>query len=156
MKTVPELLRDAASIHEQRNEIYGANYKKFGNIMTALFPNGLKVKTKQDFDRLGVLIPIVSKIGRYAQNFDVLGGHPDSLDDIAVYAMMLRELDAEMVQSAEQAKASNFGINGFIQTPPFVPAVAKRDWLSDAEKFDHASDSVKEYFAIQEGKVKPE
>jgi len=155
MKSVPELLRDAAEIHEQRNKVYGTNYKKFGGVMVSLLPNGIDLKTKDDFNRFGALVAIISKIGRYVQNFSA-GGHPDSLDDISVYAMMLRELDAEMLQSAEQEKASNFGIDGFIQTPPFVPAVAKRDWLSDAEKFDHASDSVKEYFAIQEGKVKPE
>jgi hypothetical protein len=95
MKTVPELLRHAASIYEERNKIYGDNYKRFGSIVSLLFPNGLTLENEDDHNRFGVFVQIVSKITRYAECFE-LGGHIDSLDDTAVYAMMLQELDNEI------------------------------------------------------------
>lgn len=93
MKKVPEMLRDAANIYEERNKLYGDNYKRFGYIMKELFPQGLELKGPDDFNRYGVFVQVVSKITRYAENFD-RGGHADSLDDMAVYGMMLQELDS--------------------------------------------------------------
>ena len=89
---VPGYLNDAAKIYKQRNLIYGDSYKKFGKVMFVLFPDGVNAKGEDDLNRLGVLNMIVSKLMRYANNFSK-GGHDDSLDDIAVYAMMLKELD---------------------------------------------------------------
>jgi hypothetical protein len=94
MQTVPDLLRKAAGIYEERNKIYGNNYKRFGEIMQCIFPNGLELKNADDFNRIGIFVQIVSKVTRYGENF-VCGGHPDSLDDASVYAMMLQELDSE-------------------------------------------------------------
>lgn len=95
-KFVPDQLRKAAEIYEQRNTLYGDNYKRFGPIMKLLFPDGIMVKYDDDWNRLGILVQVVSKLTRYAQNFKE-GGHADSLDDMAVYAMMLKELDAEFL-----------------------------------------------------------
>lgn len=93
-KQVPEMLRDAAALYEERNKLYGDNYKRFGHIMLLLFPDGLSLETADDFNRYGVFVQVVSKVSRYAEQFTA-GGHPDSLDDNAVYAMMLQELDSE-------------------------------------------------------------
>ena len=95
MSTVFEMLREAAETYEERNEVYGDNYKHFGLVMRSLFPEGVDLKSMDDFNRFGVLVQIVGKLGRYAANFD-LGGHEDSLLDIAVYSQMLRELDREI------------------------------------------------------------
>lgn len=86
-------LRAAAEIYEQRNKLYGDNYKKYGH---AFFPllKGLLVETPHDLNRMGVLHMILSKVSRYCENFNK-GGHDDSLDDLAVYAMMLKELDQD-------------------------------------------------------------
>ena len=94
-KYVPEQLRAAAKIYEERNKIYGDNYKRFGPIMALLFPNGLDLKADEDFNRFGIFVQIVAKVTRYAENFKK-GGHEDSLDDAAVYSMMLKELDKEL------------------------------------------------------------
>lgn len=94
MKTVPEMLREAAGIYEERNKLYGDNYKRFGAIMQLLFPNNAELAWHDEFNRFGIFVQMVSKLTRYAENFD-RGGHRDSLDDLAVYAMMLRELDEE-------------------------------------------------------------
>lgn len=94
MKSVPEMLEEKAALYKQRNAIYGDNYKRFGPIMALLFPEGSPLKTNDDFNRFGILVQIVAKVTRYAENFN-RGGHEDSLDDLAVYAMMLKELDNE-------------------------------------------------------------
>lgn len=98
-KFVPEALRQAARIYEERNELYGDNYKRFGLLLEALFPDGISIASAEDpvkaGNRLGVLVQILSKIARYCEQFNK-GGHADSLDDLAVYVMMLRELDADI------------------------------------------------------------
>ena len=93
-KFVPQALRSAAAIYEQRNAIYGDNYKLFGLWVSVLFQSGIELRTSEDFNRFGVLVQVLSKLSRYCANFDS-GGHDDSLDDLAVYAMMLKELDCE-------------------------------------------------------------
>lgn len=86
-------LKAKAELYEQRHAVYGDNYKRFGPIFSLLMETqSLNVKSKQDMSRLGVLIQLISKVTRYCENFN-RGGHTDSLDDIAVYAMMLKELD---------------------------------------------------------------
>jgi hypothetical protein len=92
MKKVPEMLRDAAAIYEERNKLYGDNYKRFGYIMAELFPQGLMLRGPDDFNRFGIFVQMVSKLTRYSENL-ARGGHADSLDDLAVYTMMLQELD---------------------------------------------------------------
>jgi hypothetical protein len=87
------ILANAAKIYKSRNEEYGDAYKKFGNLVIALFPDGVVLKTKEDFDRWGVLTILLSKIQRYCANFNK-GGHPDSLDDSMSYSAMLQELDS--------------------------------------------------------------
>lgn len=91
MKTVPELLRDCADTHEQRNKLYGDNYKKYGKVMAAMFPKGLELDSFESHNRFGILVQCVSKIMRYAENLDH-GGHRDSAHDLSVYAAMLEEL----------------------------------------------------------------
>ncbi len=98
MKRVTELFRDLSLLYEQRNTLYGDNYKRFGAIMLLLFPGGISLVTEDDHNRFAVFVQIVGKITRYAEQFEV-GGQSDALDDTAVYAMMLRELD-EIIHQA--------------------------------------------------------
>lgn len=101
--TVPEMLTKAARLYEQRNIIYGDNYKRFGPIMALLFPNGIELKSQDDFNRFGIFVQIVAKVTRYAEMF-TRGGHSDSLDDNAVYSMMLQELDHEKARRSINAE----------------------------------------------------
>ena len=92
---VPDMLTKLGDIHRERGKVYGDNYKHFGKIMALLFPKGLSLEKPIDYDRLAMLVHIQSKITRYAQNLMVnKTGHKDSLDDAAVYLMMLQELDS--------------------------------------------------------------
>lgn len=92
---VPEMLREGADTYEERNALYGDNYKTFGTLMCSLFPLGVSCRSVDDFNRLGVLVQIAGKLGRYCEQFEA-GGHDDSLLDLAVYSQMLRELDEEI------------------------------------------------------------
>lgn len=95
MGWVGDRLRKAAGIYDERNALYGDNYKRFGKIMTQIFPDGLVIKTADDWNRVGIWVQKMAKVTRYAAQF-TKGGHEDSLDDDAVYTMMLQELDEEI------------------------------------------------------------
>ena len=92
MKSVPEMLIDASRIYKEKNALYGDNYKRFGPALHSLI-SSVKIDNPDDFNRFALLTQIFSKMSRYCQMFSE-GGHDDSLDDLAVYAMMLKELDA--------------------------------------------------------------
>ena len=104
---VPNALETAAGIYRERNAAYGDNYKRFGIGLKGMFPNGLTLETEDDFNRFAVFVFAYSKVTRYAQQFSA-GGHPDSLDDLSVYSMMLRELDADLAErkGAEEKRKS--------------------------------------------------
>jgi hypothetical protein len=90
---VPDELRNAASLYEERNKLYGDNYKYIGTVAMSMFPKGLELKTAEDFNRFGTFWAILVKMTRYAEMYSK-GGHADSLDDITVYSQMMKELDA--------------------------------------------------------------
>lgn len=92
MATALENMNRAIETYKARNPVYGDNYKHFGEVMTALFPKGVKLSTKEDWNRFGVLVHIVSKLSRYTTRPQ--NGHADSIHDLGVYAFMLEELDA--------------------------------------------------------------
>lgn len=95
-KTVPEALSELAVIHRERAQIYGQNYKEGGQRLAAFFPRGLTLKTSEDFGWFHLFVQLDSKLSRYAQSRMINGeGHADSLSDIAVYALLLQEIDAE-------------------------------------------------------------
>jgi len=59
-----------------------------------IFDGKINLETADDINRFVTFAMVIMKMCRYAQTFDD-GGHADSLDDAAVYAQMLRELDGE-------------------------------------------------------------
>jgi hypothetical protein len=105
--SVPQHLSRLGDLYRDRNAAYTNNYKWFGQVMLALFPNGLQLRTAEDFNRFGVFVQVVGKISRYAPRFHA-GGHADSLDDVSVYAAMLRELDEDAILArAAQPRTSD-------------------------------------------------
>jgi hypothetical protein len=93
MSKVAKMLEQSAATFAERHAVYGDNYKKFGEVCMPML-SGIKIEHAGDFNRLGILVQIISKLTRYCENFN-RGGHDDSLNDLAVYTTMLRELDAE-------------------------------------------------------------
>ena len=93
-KTVPEALAELGKLYAERNAMYGDDYKYHGELMAIWFHKGVILHTAKDFNRYALFKHIVTKVSRYAANF-AAGGHEDSLNDIAVYAQMLQEVDHE-------------------------------------------------------------
>ena len=100
---VPATLEACAKTYRQRNALYGNNYKRFGHIMAQMFPNGISLKTPDDFNRFGVFVQIVSKLTRYCAQYGE-GGHKDSLLDEAVYSVMMHEVDNEARHNSNKRK----------------------------------------------------
>jgi hypothetical protein len=95
MTGVPDALIALAELYRQRHAVYGDSDQSFGRVVAALFPAGLEIRTVDDANRAALLFHVVDKLVRYAGNFE-RGGHGDSLDDISVYAQMLRDYDARI------------------------------------------------------------
>lgn len=99
MKTADQFLTEAAETFKERNKIYGNNYLNVGGAMAALFPQGLMLKTSDDFNRFHIFVLGIVKLSRYANNWcEVAGivGHPDSIHDNTVYSAMLESIDDEI------------------------------------------------------------
>lgn len=95
-RNAADFLTEIADIYRDRRPMYGDNYRHVGRAMRALFPNGLVIAAgdEETFNRLHFVMHMYSKLSRYCMNLQ-RGGHRDSLDDLAVYAMLCRECDEE-------------------------------------------------------------
>ena len=89
--TVPEILDDAKHTYEIRGAAYGDSADRVGPVLAALFPNGITLKTPEDFRRYNTLGMIVAKLTRYTTRPAI--GHIDSIHDIGVYSFMLEAQD---------------------------------------------------------------
>ena len=94
--TVPEILRAAADTFEQRNKLYGDNYKEVGpvlQLMLSSWKDACGSMGEQEWNRLCVFLHCFNKLTRYAQALNNgEPGHKDSAHDLIVYAAMLEEL----------------------------------------------------------------
>lgn len=106
MKTVPERLEDLGNLYRERNKLYGDNYKHFGKILMGIFPNGIELRTEEQFNRFALFLQVVHKVSRYGKAMPD-EGHEDSLDDMAVYSQMLQEWDA-LTKKQDQVKPLAF------------------------------------------------
>jgi hypothetical protein len=98
LTSVPERLKALGKLYQERNTLYGDNYKQAGTRFTSLFTEGITLKSPNDFTRFALLVHIDNKISRYAQAWAKTGkAHPDSLDDLAVYSQMLQEVDNDKI-----------------------------------------------------------
>lgn len=86
-----DCLAAGVALFKQRNLTYREAYIGFGDVMAALYPDGIKVSGPERFAELGILVQIVSKITRMTGNAD-LAIHRDSVSDLKVYAAMLESL----------------------------------------------------------------
>jgi hypothetical protein len=92
INSVADSIGHLAELHEQREQQYGADYLRAGSSLMGMFPDGLALRCEADFTRFGLLNRIHDKLLRYAANFGT-GGHADTLDDISVYAQLLKHAD---------------------------------------------------------------
>ena len=85
-------MRAAADVFAERAAVYGTDYLHYSTVLQGLFPDGVGDLTPAQMARLMMICKIVQKLARYCTNLR-RGGHADSLDDLAVYAMMCSEMD---------------------------------------------------------------
>ena len=95
MIAADEFLSKGADIFRKRNAVYGNNYLNVGKCFIGLFPDGIELKTEDDFNRFHIFMLGVVKLTRYANNWKN-GGHLDSSDDAMVYLAMLSSIDEEI------------------------------------------------------------
>lgn len=95
MTTGAEVLDKAAETYRERNKVYSDNYIRLGNIMHALFPEGLIVNKPEDWTRLYFFMLMHVKMSRYATQWGA-GGHHDSSLDASVYGAMLHAWDGDL------------------------------------------------------------
>lgn len=96
---VPDLMSKAIKLFEERAASYGPNYRRAAQIMMVLFPNGIHLKTEEDFLRFQLLEHIISKLTRYTT--DWTKPHADSIFDQAVYTFMMAAADQERNNNGE-------------------------------------------------------
>src|SRR3954468_1273849 len=77
LKSVADMLYEAAKISEQKGAEYGEGYRNHGHVMAGLFPRSVLLYTPDDFARFALIDLIAVKMVRYAANFSK-GGHDDS------------------------------------------------------------------------------
>jgi hypothetical protein len=87
--TPEHILQAAAETFRERNAVYKDNHVKVGEMMAALFPDGITLKNASDFQRWHLFELMIVKITRFVNgNME----HHDSIRDIAVYAAMIESL----------------------------------------------------------------
>jgi hypothetical protein len=93
---VPADVQDAASILEsaaatfrERNANYRDNAFVVGQVMQALFPNGVSLQGAEDFHVWHLFELIIVKLTRFTQSGLT---HTDSIRDLAVYAAMVESI----------------------------------------------------------------
>jgi hypothetical protein len=89
--SVEHLLEQALATYNERNKTYSNVWVRGGDVMSALFSDGITLKTPDEFNRYAKITNIVMKLERYCTAFTV-GGHKDSAHDMIVYAAMLESL----------------------------------------------------------------
>lgn len=89
---VEDYIKEIERIRADRKAKYGDNWKAIGDIMIGFFPNGLQLKTAQDFGRLHLFYHMIGKLSRYAAA-SPKAGDPDSLTDLSLYALLTRAFD---------------------------------------------------------------
>jgi hypothetical protein len=93
---IKEKLTEAIKTAEEREKVYGveahSGHTLTGAALAELFPDGVTLKTAEDFTRFLIFSMMMTKIGRYAVNFDK-GGHKDSAHDCGIYSLILEDTD---------------------------------------------------------------
>lgn len=85
----PRILEEMAETFRERNKVYGSNCEMVGSVMQALFPNGVVLRTPEEFERWHLFELKIVKLTRF-----VISGltHVDSIHDDGVYSSMVESL----------------------------------------------------------------
>jgi hypothetical protein len=96
------MLRRMADTYRERRGTYGPSEQRFADVAMAMFPQGLTLRTREDWVRYGLLHQLLSKLARYAKDFHQ--PHVDSIHDVGPYAAMLEAEDRRLLNMEPFAK----------------------------------------------------
>lgn len=88
-RNAADILAAAADTFRERRAIYGDNYIKVGAMFAVLYPDGLTLRTADDFSRFELFMFVIVKLSRFSNSQMT---HVDSIHDACVYAAMLEVL----------------------------------------------------------------
>lgn len=103
-QSAAEILAAGAKTFSERRAVYGDNWRRAGNALQALFPNGVTMKTADDHARFHIFSLMIVKASRYAVAYDRGERHQDSTHDGMVYNAMLEAIDDEVFTVKPKAK----------------------------------------------------
>jgi len=88
------------AIFDTKNKDYGDAYEKFGNIMKALFPDGIVLNAVDDFEKFAILNHIITKLIRISnlQFIARIINHEsidDTCNDLSIYSQMFKKTKGE-------------------------------------------------------------
>lgn len=88
-KSAADILDEMAATFRERNAVYGDNAVMVGQVMQVLFPNGVTLKTPEDYHMWHLFELKIVKLTRFA-----ISGltHEDSIHDDGVYSAMCERL----------------------------------------------------------------
>jgi hypothetical protein len=96
-RSAADILAATADLFRERNAVYKDNYKTVGKVMAALFPNGVQLKTEDDYNFWHLFELTIVKMTRFTNSGM---RHVDSLHDMMVYvAMCEATLDKHKIKS---------------------------------------------------------
>lgn len=91
-----KILADASDTFLERNSIYKDNYKMVGRLMEVMFPAGIELRTREEFDKWHLFELLIVKLTRYVSTGLK---HHDSIHDMQVYAAMIEAIDRNKEES---------------------------------------------------------
>jgi hypothetical protein len=95
MADVDDILMNAANTFSARKTVYGHNYLRVGAALAGMFPDGIVLRSEDDFNRFHILMLTFVKLSRYCVNWET-GGHQDSIHDASIYCAMLEMIDGNI------------------------------------------------------------
>lgn len=134
-----KILEDMANTYRERNALYKSNYLKVGKILAILYPEGVHLKTAEDFTRWHFIDWMIGKLSRFSVN-----NHPDSIHDLAVYAAMIEgwiKHEEKLGQPKNDLDKQKLGPNQSFKFIDNVPDAIQpfiqleiADWISNGDK----------------------
>ncbi len=88
-KTAADLLLEASNTFRERNAVYGDNYLRVGAVMRELFPDGMQLRTAEEFNKWHLFELMIVKLTRFVNSGLT---HEDSIRDLVVYGSMVESL----------------------------------------------------------------
>lgn len=102
--TVIDKLQQALETAKERGETYRHDgHELTGAALAILIPEGITLKTAEDYTRFQLFINVAIKFSRYCVNYNK-GGHKDSIHDLGIYAFNLEDYDDKLKEKQNERR----------------------------------------------------